>query len=254
MAKHTLTELNQMSQEELIMIILSMQGRLDALNENIEKLIEQVRIANSSRFGRRTETLSSIDGQLSFFDEAEALFDASAEEPAAEEVLPSARKKKSRGQRDLNLKEFPEEVLPVHAVPVERLNEFYGEGNWRRMPDEVYKRLRYEPESWTVEVHTVEVYVGTDGEHQDEFLRGNRPKDLLRNSIVTPVPARLHSERKICEFFCAPSCGTGIRKERGIDIQTDHVELDHQMRRPLFCTVCGADERGTSEPACHPGR
>ena len=68
MAKHTLTELNQMSQEELIMIILSMQGRLDALNENIEKMIEQVRIANSSRFGRRTETLSSIDGQLSFFD------------------------------------------------------------------------------------------------------------------------------------------------------------------------------------------
>ena len=45
-----------------------------------------------------------------------------------------------------------------------------------------------------------------------------------------------------------------IIKERGIAIQTDHVELDHQMRRPLFCTVCGADERGTSEPACHLGR
>lgn len=66
------------------------------------------------------------------------------------------------------------------------MNAFYGEGNWRRMPDEVYKRLRHEPESWTVEVHTVEVYVGTDGDHQDEFLRGKRPKDLLRNSIVTP--------------------------------------------------------------------
>ena len=54
------------------------------------------------------------------------------------------------------------------------------------MPDETYKRLRHEPESWTVEIHTVEVYVGTDGDHQDEFLRGNRPRDLLRNSIVTP--------------------------------------------------------------------
>lgn len=54
------------------------------------------------------------------------------------------------------------------------------------MPDETYKRLRHEPESWTVELHTVEVYVGTGGDHQDEFLRGNRPKDLLRNSIVTP--------------------------------------------------------------------
>ena len=29
-------------------------------------------------------------------------------------------------------------------------------------------------------------YVGTGGEHQDEFLRGDRPKDLLRNSILTP--------------------------------------------------------------------
>ena len=75
MAKHTLNELGNMSREELITIILSMQGQLDALNENIEKLIEQVRLANSYRFGRHTETLKSIDGQLSFFDEAETLFD-----------------------------------------------------------------------------------------------------------------------------------------------------------------------------------
>ena len=186
MAKHTLKELENMSREELITIILSMQGQLAALNENIEKLIEQVRLANNQRFGKHTETLKSIDGQLSFFDEAETLFDASAQEPSVEEAVPVTRKKKSKGQRELNLKAFPEETVPVHSVPVEQLDAFYGEGCWRRMPDEVYKRLRHEPESWTVEVHTVEVYVGTDGDHQDEFVRGNRPKDLLRNSIVTP--------------------------------------------------------------------
>ena len=38
-----------------------MQGQLDTLNENIERLIEQVRIANSYRFGKHTETLDSID-------------------------------------------------------------------------------------------------------------------------------------------------------------------------------------------------
>ena len=37
-----------MSREELITIILSMQGQLAALNENIEKLIEQVRLATVS--------------------------------------------------------------------------------------------------------------------------------------------------------------------------------------------------------------
>ena len=30
------------------------------------------------------------------------------------------------------------------------------------------------------------MYVETDGDPQDEFKRGDRPKDLLRNSIVTP--------------------------------------------------------------------
>ena len=184
--KHTLEELNNLSREELITIVLMMQGQLDTLNENIEKLIEQVRIANNYRFGRHTETLKSIEGQLSFFDEAEAAYDESAPEPVPEEVLPVKQSKKKKGQRNLDLKDFPEEIIPPYSVSKEQLDAFYGEGNWRRMPDETYKRLRHEPESWTVEVHTVEVYVGTDGDHQDEFLRGNRPRDLLRNSIVTP--------------------------------------------------------------------
>ena len=67
--RHTLEELNNCSREELITIVLMMQGQLDTLNENIERLIEQVRIANSYRFGKHAETLDSIDGQLSFFDE-----------------------------------------------------------------------------------------------------------------------------------------------------------------------------------------
>ena len=86
--RHTLEELNNCSREELITIVLMMQGQLDTLNENIERLIEQVRIANSYRFGKHTETLDSIDGQMSFFDEAESCCDLSVPEPAAEEVLP----------------------------------------------------------------------------------------------------------------------------------------------------------------------
>ena len=182
----TLEELNNCSREELITIVLMMQGQLDTLNENIERLIEQVRIANSYRFGKHAETLDSIDGQLSFFDEAESCCDLSVPEPAAEEVLPSRRNHKKKGQREMNLKDFPEEILPPYQVSTEELDTFYGAGNWRRMKDETYKRLRHEPESWTVEVHTVEVYVGTGGDHQDEFLRGKRPRDLLRGSIVTP--------------------------------------------------------------------
>lgn len=79
--RHTREELNSCSREELFTFVLVMQGQLDALNENVERLIEQVRIANSYRFGRHSEKLDSIDGQLSFFDEAEACSDTSAAEP-----------------------------------------------------------------------------------------------------------------------------------------------------------------------------
>lgn len=74
-------------------------------------------------------------------------------------------------------------VLLDSRVSEEKLDAFFGKGNWKKMTDEKYKRLRHEPESWTVELHTVEVYVGTDGDRQDEFLRGQRPKDLLRNIV-----------------------------------------------------------------------
>ena len=186
-SKHTLGELNNLSREELITIILGMQGQLDALNENIEKLIEQVRLANQQRFGRHTETMASIEGQLSFFDEADALCNPLVQEPDPDEILPKkAKKKKSKGQREADLKDFPEDVIPTHTVSKEVLDAFYGEGNWKQMPSETYKRLRHEPESWTVEVHRVDVFVGTDGYHQDEFMRGDRPKDLFRGSIATP--------------------------------------------------------------------
>ena len=145
-ADSTLEKLNNCSREELITMILMMKGQLDTLNENIEKLIEQVRLANSYRFGKHSEKLEVLDGQMSFFDEADAMYDAVAPEPKEDDVLPPKRKK-AKGQRNLDLKDFPVDVIPTHGVSEEELNSFYGEGNWRKLPDETYKRLRHEPES-----------------------------------------------------------------------------------------------------------
>lgn len=136
--KHTPDELNTLSRGELITMVLMMQEQLDTLNDNIEKLIEQVRLANSYRFGRRSEKLSVIEGQMSFFDEADAMYDNSAVEPEADEVI-SVRKKKTKGQRELDLKEIPVDVIPAHSVSEEEPDAFFGKGNWRKMPDETYK-------------------------------------------------------------------------------------------------------------------
>ncbi len=186
---YTAKQLDSFSKRELIAILLSQQEQITRLNNSIESLIEQVKISNQQRFGRHTEKMSEIPGQLSFFNEAEQLSESipdDAAEPDPEDILPrKEKKKKQKGKRDEDLKDFPQEVHD-HAVPAEELDRQYGAGNWREMPVEEYKRLRYEPASWTVELHQVHVYVGTGGDCQDEFVRGDRPKDLLRNSILTP--------------------------------------------------------------------
>ena len=91
-------------------MILSMQGQMDKMNENLETLIEQIRIANQQRYGRHTEKLDAMDGQLSFFNEAE-YFSAEAQEPDLDELLPEkTRTPKKKGKREADLKDFPREA------------------------------------------------------------------------------------------------------------------------------------------------
>ena len=83
------------------------------------------------------------------------------------------------------MRDFPQEVIP-HDIPEQDLNEAYGEENWKSMPDEIFWQLRFEPAKWTAEKHVIKVYVGTDGAHQDEFLRGDHPETMFKGSIATP--------------------------------------------------------------------
>lgn len=184
--EYTESQLNNMSKDEMKIVILTLQAQLSALNTNMEVLIEQLRIANQQRFGRHTETLSAIDGQIGFFNDVEAVYEEDTEEPLIDEVIEQKKKKaKVKGQRDINLAGFEEKEI-LHKLDPKDLDAFFGAGNWRRLPNEIYKRLACIPTQWIVEAHSVEVVVGIDGDHQDEFVRGDRPKDLLRNSILTP--------------------------------------------------------------------
>ena len=77
MAKvYTEEELNNFSRETLMAVILSMQDQIHQLNTNMERLIEQIADANNKRYGRSSEKLETISGQLELeliFNEAEAL-------------------------------------------------------------------------------------------------------------------------------------------------------------------------------------
>mgnify|MGYP001025823714 FL=1 len=186
--KYTPDELNSMDHDAKNEVICQMQDRLDKLEHDYENLIEQIRLADQQRYGRHTESLDAITGQLSFFNEAEACYDAQHPEPAVDEVIEGAlkkpRKPKKKGQREEDLKDFPQEEIP-HDVSKEKLIHTFGEGNYKSMPDEICWQLRFEPAKWIAEKHIIKVYVGTDGLHQDEFLRGDHPGTLFRGSIAT---------------------------------------------------------------------
>ena len=109
--EYTESQLNNMSKDEMKIVILTLQAQLSALNTNMEVLIEQLRIANQQRFGRHTETLSAIDGQIGFFNDVEAVYEEDTEEPLIDEVIEQKKKKaKVKGQRDINLAGF-EDIL-----------------------------------------------------------------------------------------------------------------------------------------------
>ena len=186
MAKvYTEEELNSFSRETLMAVILSMQDQISQLNANMERLIEQIADANSKRYGRSSEKLETISGQLELeliFNEAEALTETLyVVEPVEEDVI-QPRHRKSKGKREADLKDLPVEVIS-HTLSEERLQDVFGTDGWKQLPDEIYKRVRVQPAVYTVEEHHVEVYAGKDNQ---TIIKADRPKDLLRNSLLTP--------------------------------------------------------------------
>ena len=185
MKQLTTKDLNNLSKEDMAAMILQMQTTINTLSE-------QVAVLNANKFGRKSEKLKVIEGQMTIYDsafnEAEALIDENAEssgadntdEPEIETVV--IRRKKHTGKRDEDLAELPTRI-ERHELSDEQLTEIFGENGWKRLPDEIYKRLEYQPAIHEVVEHHVAVYAA---KKEDNIVRADRPCDLLRNSIATP--------------------------------------------------------------------
>jgi len=175
-------ELQKLDKDILVKLFLSQQEQLKDLNAKMDLLIEQVALSKQQRFGRSSEKLEADEEQLSvFLNEAEALkANFVIPEPDMEDVAAHKRRKKV-GKRDEDLKELPVTVVE-HYLSDDVLREHFPNG-YKQLPDEIFKRLVYEPPKWVVHEHHVGVYAGKDNQ---TIIKGNRPLDLLRNSILTP--------------------------------------------------------------------
>ena len=76
---------------ELRIKVKEQEKQINKLNNQVENLTQAVLHCNKKMFGASTEK-TPVDGQISFFNEAENLSDSSAEEPTPENIKVSSYK------------------------------------------------------------------------------------------------------------------------------------------------------------------
>jgi hypothetical protein len=197
MEKQTISrdELHKVPHDLLVDMFLQLNSFLTVMQQQNETLIKQVSnlqesiaVLTQQRFGRKTEKLSEISGQLSLaFDfsdivnEAEVLADDGIwEEPEIQTVV-IRRKTKTKGKRESDLAGIETIVEPAITIAEERLTELFPKG-YHQLPDEVYKDLDYQPARFVVHEHHIAVYAGNG---DTGVVRADRLDRLLRNSILT---------------------------------------------------------------------
>lgn len=176
-AKFSAQQLQDYSKEEMIALVLQMQQE-NAL------FAERLAVWEAARFGRKTEKLGEIEGQLDIFNEAEALADeAEPEEPAEDESDCTPKKpKRVAGFREKALHNLPVHVV-THELSDDELIQIFGEGGWKRLPDRVYTKVEYTPAVHEALEHHVAVYAS---KKDDTIIRAEHPAELWDNSIATP--------------------------------------------------------------------
>lgn len=193
--KFTEEQLNTIDKSLLITMFLGLQEQVETLTKEVSSLdnkmqlmMEQLVLANHARFGRSSEKMSDpnqicfmeVDGQIVFFNEAEAVCDLEAAEPEDLE-LKKPRGTKQVGKKDIDMSGLTTNMIP-HYMTVEELTAEFGENGWKQLPDVIAKRYKFVPAKVEVDEHHIGVYASkTDG----HMKKADHPKALLHGSAVS---------------------------------------------------------------------
>lgn len=198
----TKEQLENLDKEVLITLFLGLQNQLEQLNLKIDQQNELISDLVNHRFGRKTEKIELEQPGIHQLDFSDILNEAEKSietvfviEPDVDDVIAPVKRGKKVGKREADLKGLERKVI-AHELSKEELKEKFGEGGYKELPDEVYKRLHYTPASVYVEEHHVKVYAGKNNE---TVIKADRPKDLLGNSLATPSLVAGVMEEKYCK-------------------------------------------------------
>ena len=188
-SKYTEEQRNSLDKETLTRLFLSQQEQLENIDHTLQLVLEQMADLKRHRFGRSSEkheaenqiSFMEVDGKIVFFNEAEAV--AAGENTQEEPENVSRRKpQKKQGKREEDLEGLPV-VVVEHSMTDDELEDKFGKGGFKQLPDEVYRRYSFTPAKIEVEEHHVKVYAGKETE---EIVKAPHPRTLLRGSLVSP--------------------------------------------------------------------
>ena len=194
--KYTEEQLNKLDKELLVQLFLGLQDQMEgltkqtqALNDKMQLVMEQLVLSKKSRFGRSSEKMAGpgqirfmeVDGEIVFFNEAEAVCGLDAPEPDSLEPQ-QPKKKKQAGKREADLAGLPVRRID-HYLSEKELAAEFGEKGWKQLPDAISRCYRFVPAKVEVEEHHVGVY---SSKTDDRMVKAPHPKKLLPGSLVSP--------------------------------------------------------------------
>ena len=156
--QYTEEQLNKLDKELLVQLFLGLQEQVGALtlqtqelNDKMQRMMEQIVLSNRKQFGRSSEKMEDtaqicfmeVDGNIVFFNEAEAVCDLEATEPDDLELKP-ARKKKQPGKKAAALSNLKVNRID-HYLSQEELEAEFGVDGWKQLPDAITRRYRFIP-------------------------------------------------------------------------------------------------------------
>ena len=194
--KYTEEQLNKLDKELLVQLFLGLQDQMEgltrqtqALNDKMQLMMEQLVLSKKSRFGRSSEKMAGpgqirfmeVDGEIVFFNEAEAVCGLDAPEPDSLEPQ-QPKKKKQAGKREADLAGLPVRRID-HYLSEKELAAEFGEKGWKQLPDAISRCYRFVPAKVELEEHHVGVY---SSKTDDRMVKAPHPKKLLPGSLVSP--------------------------------------------------------------------
>ncbi len=187
MSRLSAEQLNNLDHSQLVDLVLSQQEELQKLDDRLQKFMEEVADANRHRFGRSTEAFETdgqisfceIDGDIAFFNEAEAVYDEEVEENPA----PVARPKRTKGKKAADISGLEVVKKSDYYMSEEELEKEFGEEGYKQLPDEVINRYYFVP----AKVGLEEIHVGVySGKKSERMVKADFPAYLMRESLVSP--------------------------------------------------------------------